>query len=164
MDIESRDRRAAGDAILHPLALVAIAVLILNDHVLKGAHPGLITGKLSDVTGLIFFPLLLLGSWEVALLATRRWRGPQARSTLAAVVLAGLGFAAVKTNESAASAFGSAVGLAQWLVGIGPAVLGASPIGQPGSAGTLVDPGDLLALPALLVPLAIGLRRTRARG
>jgi hypothetical protein len=47
--------------LLHPLPLAAVAVLALNDHALKGAGvlPGWVTGKLSDVAGLFFFPLLL---------------------------------------------------------------------------------------------------------
>ena len=45
----------------HPLSLVALTLLVLNDHFLKGAGllPGWVTGKLSDFAGLIFFPLLL---------------------------------------------------------------------------------------------------------
>ncbi|APR80760.1 Hypothetical protein A7982_06107 [Minicystis rosea] len=45
-----------------PLPLAAVAVLAFNDHVLKGSGllPGWITGKLSDVAGLFFFPILLV--------------------------------------------------------------------------------------------------------
>lgn len=49
------ERRAAesspipGDGLLHPLALLAIGILIVNDHALKAAWPGVVTGKLSDV-------------------------------------------------------------------------------------------------------------------
>lgn len=47
--------------ICHPVALAAVAVLAANDHLLKGSGllPGALTGKLSDVAGLFFFPLLL---------------------------------------------------------------------------------------------------------
>jgi hypothetical protein len=40
---------------------VALLVLVLNDHLLKGAGllPGPLTGKLSDLAGLFFFPILL---------------------------------------------------------------------------------------------------------
>ena len=41
---------------MHPVALAAIAVLVVNDHVLKSAYPGWLTGKLSDIAGLVFFP------------------------------------------------------------------------------------------------------------
>src|SRR5690242_17575868 len=41
-----------GSAMLHPLVLGAVAVLILNDHLLKARWPSWWTGKLSDVAGL----------------------------------------------------------------------------------------------------------------
>lgn len=37
--------------IAHPTLAVALAVLVLNDHVLKDLWPGLVTGKLSDIAG-----------------------------------------------------------------------------------------------------------------
>jgi hypothetical protein len=43
----------------HPLTVGATAVLLLNDHVLKPAWPGLVTGKLSDVAGLAAAPPVL---------------------------------------------------------------------------------------------------------
>src|SRR5688500_11278112 len=65
------DRRSAalvpGDGLLHPAALASIAVLILNDHWLKAAAPGLVTGKLSDFAGLLFFPLMVQAAYELTL-------------------------------------------------------------------------------------------------
>lgn len=45
----------------HPLFGVAVLALALNDHVLKGAGllPGAVTGKLSDLAGLLVAPLVL---------------------------------------------------------------------------------------------------------
>ncbi|WP_066366734.1 hypothetical protein [Herbidospora mongoliensis] len=42
-----------------PLTVLALVVLVVNDHVLKQAFPGFVTGKLSDVAGLILLPPLL---------------------------------------------------------------------------------------------------------
>ncbi len=54
--------------LLAPLPLVAIAVLVLNDRVLKGsAAPGWLTGKLSDVVGLFAFPLIVTAAVDLAL-------------------------------------------------------------------------------------------------
>ncbi len=39
--------------------LGAVALTALNDHLLKEAYPGVITGKISDFTGLFFFPFFL---------------------------------------------------------------------------------------------------------
>ena len=49
-----------GDLLRHPVALIALAAWLLNDHVLKSAFGNEWTGKLSDGAGLIVFPLLLL--------------------------------------------------------------------------------------------------------
>ena len=45
--------------LLHPAFLLALAVLLVNDHVLKAAVASPITGKLSDVAGLVVLPVLL---------------------------------------------------------------------------------------------------------
>jgi len=46
-------------ALGHPVTLVSIGLLLLNDHVLKALAPSPLTGKLSDLAGLFFFPFLL---------------------------------------------------------------------------------------------------------
>lgn len=43
----------------HPLPLCAVAVLVANDHWWKAAYPSWATGKISDVAGLFFFPLVI---------------------------------------------------------------------------------------------------------
>ncbi|MGI5268280.1 hypothetical protein ACQEUU_03935 [Nonomuraea sp. CA-218870] len=95
-------------------------VLLLNDHVLKQAWPGLVTGKLSDVAGLVVAPPL------VALLLARR-------ADLAATLLTGALFTLVKTTQTGAEAASQV-----WTTLAGP-------------SRVLADPGDLLALPALLL-------------
>ncbi|MEU6723508.1 hypothetical protein ABZ917_07340 [Nonomuraea wenchangensis] len=66
-------------------------VLLVNDHLLKQAWPGFVTGKLSDVAGLLVAPPLL------ALLFPRR-------ADLAATLATGVLFALVKTTETGAEA------------------------------------------------------------
>ena len=43
----------------HPATVIALLVLVVNDHVLKAAYPGWVTGKLSDAAGLVLAPPLL---------------------------------------------------------------------------------------------------------
>lgn len=110
-------------ALLHPAWLLGLAVLILNDHVLKGAEllPAALTGKLSDVAGLLIAPLLLAAV-------------VRARSRLsvgAAHVAVGAVFAALQLSPAFAGAWS---GLFDAL-GVGWV--------------TWQDPTDLLALPAL---------------
>jgi hypothetical protein len=145
------------DALLHPVALAAIGVLLFNDHVLKDAAPGLVTGKLSDVAGLAFFPLVLLGAWEVARSAAGRWNGPSVRSLALSVVVTAVAFGLVKTTALAAGAFATTLGAAQWAMGVALAA------GQESSelvpALVVRDPTDLVALPAVLIAAWIGASR-----
>jgi len=43
----------------HPISLLSIALLLLNDHVFKVISPSWLTGKLSDFAGLFFFPFIV---------------------------------------------------------------------------------------------------------
>lgn len=123
----------------HPASLLALAVLLVNDHLLKAAWPGTVTGKLSDVAGLLVAPPLL--AVLVALCAPRL---PQRVVAVGATVLVGAGFAVVKSSGTAAAAASAA-----WTVVAGPSTVRA-------------DLTDLLALPALLGALAVW-RHARTR-
>lgn len=123
-------------ALLHPLWLGSLAVLVLNDHVLKGAGllPGVVTGKLSDVAGLVVAPALLA--------ALVRVRGP--RGWMLAHVAVGLVFSAIQLSTVAASLWSGAMAAVgfPWVI--------------------TRDPTDLLALPALALG-AFGLLATLRR-
>jgi len=109
--------------LLHPVTVVALAVLVVNDHVLKARYPGLVTGKLSDVAGLILTPPLLAAAVGV-------FAGvPRAKAI--ALAATGVGFAAVKAFPAVAL-----IASAVWSAASGPSVI-------------LADPSDLIALPAL---------------
>jgi hypothetical protein len=104
----SRERAPAGrlSALRHPLFLGALALLLVNDHVLKGTKvlPGVLTGKLSDFAGMIVAPVL-----AAALVHAR-----SNRSRAAAFAAAALPFVAIKLSATAASwmiAAGALVGL-----------------------------------------------------
>jgi hypothetical protein len=62
-----------GSPLLRPSALAALALLFLNDHLLKGGGvlPGWLTGKLSDAAGLYLFPIVLFVSVDAAVRAAR---------------------------------------------------------------------------------------------
>jgi hypothetical protein len=44
---------------IHPIPLAAVAMMVLNDRILKHQFPGWISGKLSDFAGIFFMPLFL---------------------------------------------------------------------------------------------------------
>lgn len=87
-----------------PLWCGALLVLVVNDHLLKGAGvlPPWMTGKLSDFAGLIVAPALL--AWILAARSRRAWLG--------AHLAVGVGFAllewspAARAVESATAAMG----------------------------------------------------------
>lgn len=150
------DRVAAG--LLHPIPLAAIGVLLLNDHYLKSAWPHPITGKLSDVAGLVFFPLLLVAIIEVTQAATRRYRGPSHRLLLTAILTTGLVFTLVQLFPSATEAYRVALAALQRpALALDLLLSGATPEAWPRVAAT-PDPTDLLALPALAAAYLIGNR------
>ncbi|MFD8532449.1 hypothetical protein ACFV0L_34050 [Streptosporangium canum] len=91
----------------HPVTVVATIVLLINDHVLKALWPGLVTGKLSDVAGLLVAPPLL------ALV-----RVP----ALGATIATGTGFVLVKTTAT-----GAALASQAWTLFAGPSRVLADP-------------------------------------
>jgi hypothetical protein len=142
---------------LHPVALAAVALLVVNDWLLKprwsGAAGGpvanAVTGKLSDLAGLIFAPVVLSAAIGVALHAAallgakirpRHAINPSLsrRRLIACIAAAGAGFAAVKLLPGAAHGVAAALSL----------------LGRP--AAIAVDPTDLLCLPGLAVAWWIG--------
>ncbi|MFF0466678.1 hypothetical protein ACFYPX_04435 [Micromonospora zamorensis] len=110
----------------HPATLLALVVLVVNDHVLKLAFPGLVTGKLSDVAGLVLAPPLV-----AVLLTLLVPRLPARAAALTGLVAVGAGFVVVKSSGYAAEVASSA-----WTALAGPSLVRA-------------DRTDLLTLPAL---------------
>lgn len=133
--------------LVHPVAVSAVLVLLLNDHVLKFATPGWLTGKLSDVAGLAFFPLLLGVVAGGLIRRDARRLVPAAAAATAAV------FTLVKLTAFGASAFAWSLGATQWFVAM--ALTGHATL-EP--VAVVRDPLDLLALPAVLVAIAVAHR------
>lgn len=113
-------RRPFGSALVDPIAVVATALLLVNDHVLKAHWPGFVTGKLSDVAGMIVAPLVILTLMEalsprVASAFSREEpsaRALRAMPWLVAIVVAAA-FAAMKTWAPATAAYEDAASLAR---------------------------------------------------
>lgn len=92
----------------HPLTVTAVVVLLLNDHLLKPLWPGALSGKLSDVAGLIVAPPLLD-------LLVRRPR--------LSILVTGVAFTLVKTT-----AVGAALASQAWTLVWGPSRVLADPV------------------------------------
>ncbi|TDD24178.1 hypothetical protein [Nonomuraea diastatica] len=91
------------------MTVAGVFVLLVNDHLLKQAWPGFVTGKVSDVAGLLVAP---------ALLALLFWR----RADLAATVLTGALFTLAKSTET-----GAEVASQVWTLVAGPSRVLADP-------------------------------------
>jgi hypothetical protein len=131
----------ARELLLHPIAFLSIAILVANDHWLKYAHPSVLTGKLSDVAGLTFFPILVLIVLDLA------WPKHRAITVIAAPLVTALGFALVKSVPAATELYRHALGFLQ------------SPL-APSPVEAVTDPTDLLALPCVAISIALA----RSRG
>ncbi|RKH54204.1 hypothetical protein D7Y23_00825 [Corallococcus sp. AB050B] len=147
--------------LLHPGVLVAVVLLVLNDHVFKARWPSWWTGKLSDVAGLAMFPVLLQALWEQAFQRRARDFRPSFAVMVGAVVLTGLCFAATKLSPAAGDAWRWALGALQWPFFALRAALSGVRIPPVRATAHTVDITDLLTLPALFIPLWLGWRRAR---
>lgn len=127
----------------HPASISAIALLILNDHVLKSAWPSWTTGKLSDVAGLVFFPLLLAALVEL-LLPLRHVTPRQVMATCIATTA--VVFTSVELIPLAANTYSVTMGALQW-----PLRFALDSTAQLLPVVTTPDPSDLLTLPVLVI-------------
>jgi hypothetical protein len=114
----------------HPIVLGAIALLLVNDHLLRRVWPSWVTGKLGDVAWLLFAPLALaaLLVWLLPIRGSRR-------EPIAAGLAFGL-IAAVFVGANTSSLFHD------WLVRALQSLTGVS-------LTITRDPSDLAALPSL---------------
>jgi hypothetical protein len=164
MAADASRRPVPGDGLLHPIVLVSLGLLIANDQVLKGLWPGPVTGKLSDIAGLIVAPIALLAAWEIGSHAVGRPWGPSRTAVLSAIVLAGLAFAAIQVWEPASEAFRVGLGVLQWPFRALGAWAAGGTIGAPVPVAAVADAEDLLALPALAAAWWAGRSRLRGGG
>jgi hypothetical protein len=82
---------------LHPVALAAVVVLVVNDWFLKPRFRGsFVTGKLSDIAGLVFAPVLLSAMIGLALKLARRKPTLTHRRLVACCAATAIGFTVVK--------------------------------------------------------------------
>ena len=146
-------RRAPGDLVLHPVALVGLAVLLLNDHVLKGVAPGWLTGKLSDVAGLTFLPFLLLALVDVV--RRRRTPGVPVAAAVAVSMGTALVFAAVKLVDPVRVLAAGLAGVARAPIDAVAAWTTGAPRPPLVPALIAADPSDVLAVVACAAVLLV---------
>ncbi len=139
-------REHAAEWLLSPTFLAAVLLLLLNDHWLKQAYPGWLTGKLSDFAGLFFFPTLLVSLSELCVARPLERRQP---ALLVAGALTAVAFAALKLSQPVT------LGFEQGMAALWSAI--AQLRGEPALPRTVHvarDASDLLALPMCFAPWA----------
>lgn len=148
VDRAERPALPVGEA-MHPVTLAAVALLVVNDWVIKphwhggGLVRDLVAGKLSDVAGLAFAPVVLSAAIGLVLalaarLGARVDPSLTRRRLLSCIAATGAGFALVKLSPTAAQAL---IGALEHL-------------GRP--AAIAPDLTDLACLPALAIAYWIG--------
>jgi len=154
-------RPSPASGFLQPLPVVALLMLALNDHVLKGSGaPGWLTGKLSDVAGMIFFPLLLQAAWELLRARLGAPWGPSRRVLIGCVVATAAVFGSIQVMPGAGEAYRWGLGALQWPFRAVVLMLQGRPCPSVLPVQLTPDPSDLLTVPFVLVALAAGWRRT----
>jgi hypothetical protein len=148
----SRAGAAAGDGLLDPVAAFALVVLVLNDHVLKehaaGTPWAFVTGKLSDVAGVLFLPVLVVACVELVASLARRYRGPSPALAATVAVAVVVAFSLMKTWGPAADAYRVVLGALQWPYFAVVAAASGAPLPGVMPVRHVVDATDLVALPA----------------
>ncbi len=143
-----------GDFLLSPVFLISLLLLLLNDFVLKPSYPSALSGILSDLAGMVFFPIFFVALAEFlsALipgkpLASPRWFW---------VSTASIGFLLVFVKFTDA-------GQAFYRMLVEPLMNSPFASVTVGGGGAVADPWDLLALLLAPIPIWIG-TRYRAKG
>jgi len=146
-------RPLPGDLIVNAVTVCCALVLIVNDRVLKTSYPTMISGKLSDFFGLVMFPLVCVGAFEL-LRARGSSRWMVAASTMSwVVVVEGVAFSAIKLWTPAADVYRSVVSGGLWLMKV-PFAVGEGWPALP-RALHIQDPWDLMALVVLPIPVLV---------
>jgi hypothetical protein len=117
-------------SLAHPISLIAILALLLNDHFLRIQSPSWLTGKLGDFAWLVFAPFICAAvvAWLI------RGRQQEKIVGIGAFIFIGVWFALAKTMPLVHG----------WTTDALEIVVG--------YRGTLrIDPTDLITLPALLI-------------
>lgn len=145
-----RHRRPA-ELLAAPVVVLCLLALVVNDHWLKAAHTSWLTGKISDVAGLVVAPVLLLSLAETVAWLGGRTLTDSNRLMRAAAGAVGIAFAAIQLVPAAAGFYSDLAGhTASFVAALVPFVSSGG-----GPANVTADPTDLIALVALAVPIRL---------
>lgn len=116
--IHDRPKMEVVDLLTHPVMVVSVVLLVVNDHWAKEVFANHLTGKLSDATGSLVLAGLLAAVWSVVV--TLRRRGQIRNATVSpqqawlAVVAVVVGVTIAKTSVQGAHLAAWVLGAARW--------------------------------------------------
>ena len=143
------------DWLVHPLPVLALLLLVVNDHLLKPNHPGWLSGKLSDIAVLVLLPFVLLALADLVAFAWRKLPVPGRVALVTSIVgSAGL-FAAIELIPLVGEAYRWGLGAAQWPVRALAALAAGLPLPALLPVQLTFDLTDLLTLPAAAAILLV---------
>jgi hypothetical protein len=138
----------ARHALFRPMPVFAVAALVINDHIAKRVFHNTMTGKISDISGMIFFPVFL---WAVIAFSFPRLL-LTLRTLLWLSLLTATVFSLVKVWLPANALYGWGVGMLQWPFRAAIRLVhGRTSLPYVRTAPTLLDASDLLATPFAFV-------------
>lgn len=149
-----------GSILFHPVVLISILVLIVNDHYLKFNHTSTLTGKLSDFVGLIFFPLLAISIIELVryTFRSKSWQLSMKASN-AILLITLIGFTLIKTFQPFTNLYSKILNFIAWLpIAIFHWIVKGDKLSMTNRI-VLTDRTDLITLFALLISYYILSRR-----
>lgn len=153
--------RVPAATLLHPLSVSCLLVLVVNDHVLKRACPGIVTGKLSDFSGLFLLPLFLHALFE---LVYARCQGKAcsprlSRGTLAlSAIVSAAGFALAELGGLGETSYRFGLAALQWPLRALFALAHWHALPALAPVRATADLSDLIALPMAFFAYRIGRR------
>ena len=150
-NLSSKSNYRPGDCIRHPLCVFMLWLWLLNDHIFKDLWGNDLTGKLSDISGLVVFPLMFIATYEM-ICAFRQ----KAATHLHLVLWFSLGFSAmimilINLSDWSADLCRVGLGVLQWPF----RCLWSLSIVPLQEVYLTMDPTDLWTLGALIIPYYI---------
>lgn len=144
--------RSPSSLLLHPLQLFMLGLLVLNDHYFKHYHPGVLSGKLSDVAFMVACPIWLY----VALTTVLGWafqvQSRHKELLLLCIMGTGIFFSSMQLTQVGDELYKTTLGFLQWpFRGLGSMLLG-EPWPDMVPVAATPDPSDLACLPLLYLP------------
>jgi hypothetical protein len=146
------------ERLLHPVALAALGLLLVNDHLLKATNPGWLTGKLSDVAVMALLPFVIIAVLDLAGMALARGPAPGRRALLWSVGASVALFTLIEVTTFGADAYRWGLAVAQWPIRALDAAIKAGTVPDLVPVRLTSDVSDLLTLPAAGIILLLSRR------